>query len=130
MESSARQVNMRGIIIYSVVALVLLGAVIGVVVWAKDRARQYAGNQSAPTEQTVTPEVQGEQEQAAPAPSPEPSSQEASPPAPSTAPGTATPSHVPATGASDWVLLVATVSLTGFVAAQYVQSRRRLLASR
>jgi len=132
MEPIARQLRMRGIITYGVIALVLLGSVLGVVVWAKDRAKHNATNQPAPTSETVTPEVLN-QEGPAPAPgTQEDQSQASNQPAatPDTSHSDTTPHQVPATGAEDWLPFVVSVSLTGFMAARYMQSRRRLLASR
>jgi len=129
-------INTKAIVVYGVVGLALIGLIIGGISWAKTRSNQIA--------QTKT--TQGQSDQVAQNSDQSASDQNNQSPQNAAAPSsgdqevsnddhvggasTASPTHVPAAGASDWPLFLGALSVTSYAGAKFVQSRRRLFSLR
>lgn len=134
MESASRPFNIRAIIIYSLIALGLFGLVIGGIVWAKSQsAAQQSPSTVAQTDSQSGANQQPQQQDQAPAQSGAPQQNSPAQSTPSnlgTSAANTGASQVPATGASDWLLLAVSIAGVAFAAVLYRQSRLQLQLNR
>lgn len=155
MEPTIQNNTLRSLLIFIVIGVVLLGAVILGVRWARSRSDQIANKNTsqvattekspaekkAEAERKAKEDQQKAQAQSQPQPtqsqSPDtskqvaaapaqPSPQQSQPQTSSTSTTMQSPTHVPSTGMGDIVLPIAAVAAAVFTAMTYVQSRRRL----
>lgn len=120
METVTRNSRVKTIGLYVVIAIILVGAVVLGLRFAKNRAESYAHTStpqpSVPAPEQPAAEPVAQQPTPAPTPTPEP------------AKPASTPTHVPSTGPEELVLPIFALSAFAFCLIQYVQTRRKLSA--
>ncbi len=111
---AVKKLDVRTVISFALITIGLLGLVVLGIAWSKNRASQLAQTNNQPQQQTEPQTTQPE-----------------APVATSTPSTTDTTGHiVPAAGATDTLLLVASASITTFMGFRYMQAYRAVRAYR
>ncbi len=132
-------INVRAVVVYGLVGVVILALIVFGISWAKNRSQQYA-NQTQQSGQNQ-PQGAGDQNQndqnnsgnnnPADQNANNPSSGDKEVASGQVSGAAATgPTTVPAAGASDWPMFLGATSMAAFMGAKFVQSRRRLASLR
>ncbi len=119
-------INIRAVIVYGLVGLIILALIITGIAWAKSRSDQYASQQG----QTVA--ENGQQQEQSPQDSQQPGG-ESTPHTDGAHVDSAAvtgPDSVPAAGAGDWLWLTLAASAATYVIARLVQPAQRPASTR